>query len=256
MSLQVVSGLDQLVTAAAQRVVHLAAEATAENGRFTIALAGGSTPKPIYEKLASKEFARRVDWARVQIFWGDERCVPPDDPQSNYRMTREALLDRVPIPALNVHRIHGEQDPKDAAEAYARELQAVFGGDAEKGGPPAEGFDLIFLGMGDNGHTASLFPGLQAVLEQHKWVMAQYIEVVTMWRVTLTPVVINAARNVTFLVSGSGKAERLREVLEGPYQPEVLPAQVIKPRNGQLTWLVDRPAAARLKNVGQLVSGS
>ena len=256
MSLQVVSGLDQLVTIAAERVVQLAAEAIAENGRFTIALAGGSTPKPIYEKLASEELARRVDWTRVQIFWGDERCVSPDDPQSNYRMTREALLDRVPIPALNVHRIHGEQDPKGAAAAYARELQAVFGGDAEKGGPPAEGFDLILLGMGDNGHTASLFPGLAAVLEQRKWVMVQYVEVVTMWRVTLTPVVINAASNVTFLVSGAGKAERLREVLEGPYQPEVLPAQVIKPRNGQLTWLVDRPAAARLKNVGHLVLDS
>lgn len=123
MSLQVVSGLDQLVTIAAERVVQLAAEAIAENGRFTIALAGGSTPKPIYERLASEEFARRVDWAHVQIFWGDERCVSLDDPQSNYCMTREALLDRVPIPALNVHRIHGEQDPKDAAEAYARELK-------------------------------------------------------------------------------------------------------------------------------------
>ena len=175
MSPQVVSGPDQLVTIAAERAVELATEAIAENGRFTIALAGGSTPKPIYEKLASEEFARRVDWARVQIFWGDERCVSPEDPQSNYRMTREALLDRVPIPALNVHRIHGEQDPKDAADAYARELQAVFGGDAEKGGPPAEGFDLIWLGMGDNGHTASLFPGLTAVLEQGKWVMAQYV---------------------------------------------------------------------------------
>ena len=251
MTLQIVSDLEQLVTVAAERVVNLAAEAIAENGRFTIALSGGSTPKPVYEKLATEGFAKRVDWPRVQIFWGDERCVPPDDPQSNYRMTREALLDHVPIPALNVHCIRGEQDPREAAEAYARELRAIFGGDAEKDDPPAKGFDLILLGMGDNGHTASLFPGLAAILEQCKWVLAQYVEVVTAWRITLTPVVINAARNVTFLVSGAGKAEPLRQVLEGPYQPEVLPAQVIKPRNGRLTWLVDRPAAAHLKNAEQ-----
>jgi 6-phosphogluconolactonase len=251
MTLQIVSDLEQLVTIAAERVVNLAAEAIAENGRFTIALSGGSTPKPVYERLATEEFAKRVDWARVQIFWGDERCVPPDDPQSNYHMTRETLLDHVPIPVLNVHRIRGEQDPREAAEAYARELQAIFGAVAEKGGPPAEGFDLILLGMGDNGHTASLFPGLAAVLEQCKWVMAQYVEVVAAWRITLTPVFINAARNVTFLVSGTGKAERLHEVIEGPYQPEVLPAQVIKPKNGRLTWLVDRPAAAQLKNAEQ-----
>jgi 6-phosphogluconolactonase len=251
MSLKIVSDPEQLITIAAESVVHLAAAAIAETGRFTIALAGGSTPKPIYERLATEEFAKRVDWARVQIFWGDERCVPPDHPQSNYHMTREALLDHVPIPALNVHRIRGEQNPREAAEAYGRELQAVFGGDAEKGGPPAEGFDLILLGMGDNGHTASLFPGLPAVLEQCKWVMAQYVEVVAAWRITLTPVIINAARNVTFLVSGTGKAERLHEVIEGPYQPEVLPAQVIKPKNGRLTWLVDRSAAAQLKNAEQ-----
>lgn len=240
----------ELVRGAADYVAGLAAEAIARDGRFTLALSGGSTPRPIYSRLASAAYAQRIDWSKVHIFFGDERCVPPDDAQSNYRMAREALLDHVPLAPANVHRIRGEDDPELAAAEYARELQAVFGGNAERGGPPPRGFDLILLGMGDNGHTASLFPGLAGVTETVRWMMAQYVEVAHMWRVTMTPVVINAARNVAFLVSGADKAEMMARIVEGPDQPIVLPCQAIKPAAGELRWLCDKGAAAKLRRNG------
>jgi len=236
---------EKLTAAAAQNFIRLAAEAVEKERLFTVALAGGSTPRPLYALLASKESARTIDWPRVHLFWGDERCVPPDDPRSNYRMVRESLLDAIQMLPANVHRIHGEEDPEAAAAAYDRELRASLGSNGA-GGPPRRGFDLVLLGMGDNGHTASLFPGLPAVTEKVRWVMAQFIPAVSMWRITLTPVAINAARNVIFMVSGSEKAERLHDVLEGPFQPERLPAQIIQPAHGRLLWLVDEAAASRL----------
>jgi len=166
--------------------------------------------------------------------------VPPDHPDSNYRMTREALLDRVQVPASNVHRIHGEDPPAAAAAAYEEDLRRVFS-------TPGACFDLVLLGMGDNGHTASLFPGLAAVQERERWVVAEYVAEVSMWRVTLTPPVINAAGDVVFLVSGAGKASMLHRVLEGASEPVALPAQAIVPRGGA-TWLVDRAAARELRS--------
>jgi 6-phosphogluconolactonase len=227
----------RLMRAAADQVVGVAARAKATHGRFSVALSGGSTPADLYALLATEDFARRIDWPHVHVFWGDERCVPPDHPQSNYRMAWDSLLARVPLPADNIHRIRGEDDPKQAAAAYEEVLRQSLGG---------AGLDLVLLGMGDNGHTASLFPGLPGVTESVRWVVAQYVEVVSMWRVTLTPVVINAAHHVIFLVAGSEKADRLREVLEGPAQMEVLPSQAIKPTRGELRWLVDAAAGARL----------
>ena len=238
---------ESLTGGAADLIIELAARAMAERGRFTLALSGGNTPRPVYARLATAGCRERIDWSKVLIFFGDERCVPPDDPQSNYLMVRASLLDHVPIPAGNIYRIRGEESPEKAAEEYADALRRTFGGDPLIGGPPAEGFDLILLGMGDNGHTASLFPGLAAVTERVRWVMAQYVEVVEMWRVTMTPVIINAARQVAFLVSGANKAEMLQRVLEGPYQPVVLPSQIVKPVRGELHWLLDQPAAAKLR---------
>ena len=237
---------EKLIQAAAEHVIQLTSQGITENGRVAIALSGGSTPRPLYTLLATKRYSQRIDWLRVHVFWGDERCVPPDNPQSNYQMARETLLDEVPIPVSNIHRIRGEEDPEKAAVAYEKELRTFFGVDARDGSPRL-GFDLILLGMGDNGHTASLFPGSPAVNEKERWVMAQYVEVVSMWRITLTPVVSNAAKNVLFIVSGAEKAERLRDVLEGPFQPEVLPAQIVRPASGRLLWFVDRTAAARLR---------
>ena len=226
-----------LVAGTADFIADLAVRSIAGHGRFTIALAGGNTPRPVYERLASQNYAGRIDWTRVHIFFGDERCVQPEDPRSNYQMASAALCDHVPIPAGNIHRMLGEEPPERAALAYESQLRASLAG---------AGFDLVLLGMGDNGHTASIFPGLAAVTETARWVMAQYVEVMGMWRVTLTPVVINAARNVVFLASGAGKAEMLERVLQGPYDPVVLPSQAIRPAPGELYWLVDREAAARL----------
>jgi 6-phosphogluconolactonase len=232
-----------LTVAAAERFVASAAAAIQATGRFVVALSGGSTPKMLFALLASATYAGRVDWACVHVFWGDERCVPPDDPSSNYRMAKEALLDHVPIPPAQVHRMRGEDEPLAAAAAYQWDLRATL---ADAGGR----FDLVLLGMGDNGHTASLFPGLLAVRETERQVVAEHVPEVGMWRLTLTPVAINDAAEVLFLVSGAGKAAMLQQVLEGPYHPEALPAQVVAPRDGRLVWMVDAAAAARLRGQG------
>ncbi len=230
-----------LMEAAAERFVAASAEALRRAGRFAVALSGGETPRALYALLAAPGRAERVEWPRVQVFWSDERCVPPDDPASNYRMAREGLLDRVPLPAENVHRIRGEAAPAEAAAAYEAELRRVLAG---SGGLPR--LDLVLLGLGADGHTASLFPGQGAVREARRFVVAERVPALGAWRVTLTPVAIGAAAEVIFLVSGREKAGALRRVLEGPRDPDALPAQAIAPRGGALRWLVDAAAASEL----------
>ena len=239
----------ELVQAAAERFVASAVEAIRTHGRFRVALSGGTTPKSLYTLLSTDRYAARVDWSRVHVFWGDERCVPPADPMSNYRMVRETLIDQVPLPAENVHRMRGEDDPVAAAAAYERVLRHELGISAGPPTPDAR-FDLMLLGMGDDGHTASLFPGLTAVSEHERWVTAEYVAEVSMWRVSCTPALFNTAAAVVFLVSGREKAAMLRRVLEGPYQPEVLPAQVVAPHDGSVCWLLDAAAAANLTEAG------
>lgn len=234
------SGPAALARAVAEHFTTLAGEAIAGRGRFAVALSGGSTPRAAYALLAADEFAGRVDWPRVHVFWGDERCVPPDHSDSNYRLARETLLDHVPIPAGNVHRIRGEEEPVAAAAAYERDLRAFFAGNS-RGAVPR--FDLVLLGLGDDGHTASLFPGTAAIHERTHWVVAHHVDKLGSWRVTLTPIVINAAAQVTFVVSGAGKAGSLHQVRAGPYQPDALPAQIVQPTAGRLLWLVDATAA-------------
>jgi 6-phosphogluconolactonase len=233
----------RLAHAAAEHFVSVAASSIEARGRFSVALSGGSTPRPAYEQLATSEFASRVDWPCVHVFWGDERCVPPDHTDSNYRMAREALIGHVPVPPANVHRIHGEIEPSRAVAQYERTLRKFF---ADTSHQSATTFDLLLLGMGTDGHTASLFSGSELLEEKSRWVGPHYVASASGWRVTLTPPVINAARQVTFLVSGSAKAETLRRVLAGPQQPHLLPAQIIKPRSGSLLWLLDSDAASRL----------
>jgi len=232
---------DAFISGTADFITELVLAAVAEHGRFTVALAGGGTPRPVYAMLATAAYANRLPWDKVHIFFGDERCVPPDDSRSNFRMAREAMLDHLPLPPGNIYRIRGEDDPAVAALAYEQEIQRFFRSPT----PPA--FDLICLGMGDNGHTASLFPGTAALREQVRWAVPQYVEVMSTWRVTFTTALINAARNVAFLVEGAGKTEMLWRVLKGPYDPDVLPSQLIQPDSGELHWLVDTAAGAKVQ---------
>ena len=245
---------EALADAVARHIVSCARDAISAGGRFTIALSGGSTPRAAYSRLASSDLARQVDWRRVHVLWGDERCVPPEDPQSNYRMAKEALLDRVPIPPHQIHRIRGEDDPEKAAMDYEQELGMLLGCHPERSegvtGGTAGGLDLVLLGLGEDGHTASLFPGQPAVHETERWAMAVPAPTGNMWRITLTPAVLNRARNVTFVVSGAAKAARLDQVLQGPFVPDVLPAQAIRPEQGQLIWMVDEAAGSRLRAEG------
>jgi 6-phosphogluconolactonase len=247
MVVEVFSTRAALMEAAAERFVAAATRGIRASGRFAVALSGGSTPRELYASLAGEPYRSRVDWPRVEVFWGDERCVPPDHPDSNYRMAWEGLLSRVPIPASGIHRIPAEDDPVRAALEYERTLRGRF---ATPAGPPVFKpgfrFDLVLLGLGGDGHTASWFPGRAAVSETDRWVVAEETGAEPPWRVTLTPPVINAAREIVFLVSGPEKAEILARILEGPFQPEALPAQTVSPRDGELRWLIDASAAARL----------
>jgi 6-phosphogluconolactonase len=218
-------------------------EAASAQGSFAVALSGGKTPTALYDLLAKAPFVSQIPWARVHLFWGDERCVPHDHADSNYRMTRELLLDHVPIPAANVHRMPGEMDPAEAAARYEEELREFFA--PHGGGFPV--FDLILLGLGEDGHTASLFPGTRALRESARWVLGYYVDPQKGWRITLTPPAINAARLVVFIAAGAAKAPVVRDILEGPFRPDTLPAQVVRPDGGKLLWLLDRDAAALLK---------
>ncbi len=228
-----------LTWAVAEFIVQRATEAIRARGRFSIALSGGSTPLPLFALLALPEWQARLQWAKVHVFWADERCVPPDHKDSNYAVANAAFLERLPIPKNHIHRMRGEIDPTQAALEYEAELRQFFGGDETP-------FDLVLLGMGDDGHTASLFPGTAPIHETTRRVVAHEVKKVNMWRLTLTPPAINAAAVAAFMVSGEGKAERLRDVIKGPFQPDMLPSQAIHPQSGQLLWFVDQPAAALL----------
>jgi 6-phosphogluconolactonase len=229
--------------ALAEHFTQVAVESVQARGRFRVALAGGTTPKPLYELLATREFTARVDWARTEVFFGDERCVPPDDARSNFRMASDALLAHVALPAEKLHRMHGEDPPAQAALHYQETLAAAFRTVA------APRFDLILLGLGENGHTASLFPGTAALREIWRSVVPQYVESQSEWRLTLTRPVLNAAAQIWVLACGEAKATIAQRVLEGPFEPQVLPAQYLAPAAGRLVWWLDAAAAARLAPV-------
>lgn len=224
----------ELAREAAERIATAAAHAIGEQGRFSLALSGGGTPRPAYELLAQEPYRSRIDWQKVRIFFGDERCVPPDHPQSNYRMANEALLSRVPIPAGNLFRMRGEIDPHQAAVEYGQMLKSEFGD---------TGLDQVLLGLGPDGHTASLFPGTEALGETRHRCVANFVAKLDAWRITLTAPFLNLSRSVLFLVAGADKAKTVAQVLEGPPDPQRLPAQLIQPA-GRLTWLLDSGAAA------------
>lgn len=233
-----------LMQAAAQRIATLCEQAVRLRGRFTWALAGGSTPRQLYSLLASVRFTAPIDWSRVDFFWGDERCVPPSNAESNYRMARETLLDAIAPDPARVHRMMGEVEPADAAMAYERQLHDFF---AVPPAGPSPSFDLVLLGMGADGHTASLFPGTAALNETQRWVVVNRLSLNASPRLSLTFPILNAASHVLFLVSGPGKAACLKQVLERPPAGDPVPAQRVRPRRGQLEWMVDADAASRLR---------
>ena len=231
-----------LFQAAAEEVVRTATDAIAQRGRFTIALSGGSTPKNLYTLIAANASAS-LPWDRMFFFWGDERHVPPDDPDSNYRMAKEALLSKVPIPPANVFPVPaGMQDAAAAAEAYEQTVQKFFA--LSTGELPR--FDLILLGMGPDGHTASLFPETAALQQKSRLVVANWVEKLGGSRITFTLPLLNSARCVAFLVSGTDKAAVLHEVLEGDAPAEKYPAKLVQPSDGKLIWFLDRAAASQL----------
>jgi 6-phosphogluconolactonase len=232
----------EVAHAAARRFVDCAWQAIAKEGRYDVALSGGTTPKALYKLLASSEFRAQVDWPRVHLFWGDERAVPPDDPDSNYGMARRELILRVPIPLANVHRMEAEDAHIGrAAHNYEAILRRELKLD-DRGFPI---FHLVLLGMGVEGHTASLFPGSRLLRETSRWVSTPIVAKLGKRRMSLTLPVLEAAQRVLFMVTGSEKAATLREVLLGNAQPP-LPAQMVRPRNGERTFLVDQAAAADL----------
>lgn len=226
--------------AAAQKFVDLACRAVKAKGRFAVAFSGGDTPRRAYELLARPEFKAHVPWEGVHVFWGDERCVPVDDPRSNERMARKALLDHVPIPPAQIHPIACAESPYKEAERYESLLRDFF-----TGWPSA--FDLVLLGLGEDGHTAALFPRSSGVKEMKRWATEVEDYEAGICRVTLTAPLFNQAAVVAFLVSGRAKARALYEVLEGPLDPTQLPAKLIRPPKGELLWLVDEAAGAELK---------
>jgi 6-phosphogluconolactonase len=238
-----------LARRAAQYFAEMAGEAVASQDRARIAISGGSTPKAAFELLADRNqpWHSRVPWEYLDLYWVDERCVPPDDSKSNYRMTREALLDQVPLSPEQIHRIEGEWEPQAAAARYESELRGSF--HIEGGETPR--FDLVALGMGPDGHCASLFPHTEALHEMRRLVTANHVPQMDSWRITLTWPVINHARSVFFLISGADKAQILKEVLTGPNDPERLPSQLIWPSSGILTLILDKAAAALLPATNQ-----
>ena len=231
---------EQLAQAAAERFVECALEFHAELDRFSVALAGGNTPRRVYELLATERFKTRVEWPRVHLFFGDERCVPPEHPDSNYLMAYETLISKVPIPAKNVHRIIGEGNANENARVYENQLRTFFAGLSWPR------FDLVLLGMGEDGHTASLFPNSSALKESARWAVSTKNEASGQDRITLTAPVFNHARQIMFLVAGKKKAQRLKEVLRRQPGSEQLPVQAISPNDGTLEWLIDAEAASLL----------
>lgn len=228
-----------LTQTAAQEFHKVAESAVQERGRFSVALSGGNTPRAIYSLLASEH--KELPWDRIHVFFGDERHVPPDHPDSNFRMASESLLSKVPIPEKNVHRIHAELDAEAAAAEYDQQLVNFF----HLSNHDWPRFDLIFLGIGEDGHTASLFPGSQALAEMSHRVMANWVEKFKTFRITLTFPVLNHAAEVVFLVSGADKAQALNQVLRPGAKK--YPAQCVQPENGRLLWLVDQDAGSLLR---------
>lgn len=242
--IRILADPSEVARTGAAEVVAAAQKAVSDHGYFALTLSGGSTPKVLYALLADDpSFRDKMPWSKTHFFWGDERHVPPDHPDSNYRMTQQAMLSKVTIPPENVHRIHGENpDAASAADEYGTELRRFFG--LNPGAFPR--LDLVLLGMGPDGHTASLFPGTPALKETKRFVTANRVDKFNTDRITMTYPTLNNAGRIVFLVNGADKAQPLHEVLQGKSQPDLYPSQKIAPTDGTLLWLIDRAAGSLL----------
>jgi 6-phosphogluconolactonase len=250
MELHVFKNADELSQAVAKWMADCIAATLKRSDRFTIALSGGSTPKLLHKILAAAPYKDQIDWSKLHIFWGDERDVPFEDSRNNAKMAYDTLLNFVPVPPSQIHVMRTDIPPEQSAAEYEKILHEYFdvpAGAASAGSVVANSFDLVLLGMGDDGHTLSLFPGTEAVHEETAWAIAYYLKAQDMYRITLTKAIVNKAARVAFLTTGAGKAHALKEVLHGAYNPDLYPSQEIKPVAGELHWFVDEAAAADLK---------
>jgi len=247
MQLHVYKNGEELSSAVAKWIADRISATLVKKDRFTIALSGGSTPQRLHKILAASPYKEQIDWSKLHIFWGDERAVPFEDSRNNAKMAYDTLLDFVPVPASQIHVMRTDIAPEQSAVEYEKILHQYFRPSAGKGdGLPAESFDLVLLGMGDDGHTLSLFPGTAVVHEEAAWVKAFFLKAQDMYRITLTKSIVNRSACIAFLTTGAGKAHALKEVLKGAYQPDLYPSQEIRPTAGELHWFVDEAAAAGL----------
>jgi len=241
-SIHVVENADALAREAAMRIIAASKAAIGRKGSFSIALSGGSTPKVTFSLLAQQPLRSQVDWGKWDVYWGDERCVPPDHADSNFKMATDAMLSKVPVPDANIHRMKGEIDPTAAAAEYGQLLKEKFGDG---------GLDMVMFGMGPDGHTLSLFPGTTALAETKHRCVSNWVEKFKTFRVTMTAPFVNKAKQGLVVLGGADKKDRVKEVLEGPYEPTRLPIQLIDPaaNGGELIWLMDKAAAGSIAGV-------
>jgi len=240
MELHIFKDADSLSAGAAKWIADYITTTLQKQDRFTVVLSGGSTPKKLHALLAASPYKEQIDWSRLHIFWGDERAVSFEDERNNARMAYDTLLNDVPVNPAHIHVMRTDMDPEASAAEYERLLRRYF----DETGPT---FDLVLLGMGDDGHTLSLFPGTPVIYEETKWVTAYYLKAQNMFRITLTAPLVNRACRIAFLATGAGKAVALREVMEGDYRPDTYPSQIIKAPAGEVHWFVDEAAAALIQ---------
>lgn len=232
---------EDMNAAAAEYFISITNQSIASKGRCAVALSGGETPLKLFSLLASPSYSERIQWIHIYFFWGDERCVPLEDSRNNAFQAKKTLLDKVQIPSDHIHRIPVQLPPDVAADQYEKQVQFFFDNKRAR-------FDLILLGLGENGHTASLFPGTEVLDENVAGIRSVYVEEEKMHRITMTAPLINQAHHILFLVSGKKKAAVIKTILNGPYQPYKYPAQLIRPEKGSLQWYIDREAAASLNS--------
>lgn len=240
MNLHISSNKDSLSQELATWIMEDIQKVLKEKELYTFVLSGGSTPKELYKLLAAPPYRENIDWGKIHFFFGDERYVPFEDERNNGKMANDTLLKHIPVPQEQIHYMNTAVSPEQSAKDYEKMLHGYFNGHSYT-------FDLVLLGMGDDGHTLSLFPGTEVINEQRNWVKSYFVEKLDMDRITLTPPVVNRASSIIFLASGEKKSAILKKVIEGKFMPDVYPSQIIKPLDGNLTWFVDESAASELE---------